>query len=253
MSNLLGVDVSKWSGDMDWQKCYDAGARFAFVRAGSINSVTGACYTDYQFIRNISLAPDHFPVGCYWYFRPQHDPEKQADYFCNLIEGENWQLPPVLDLESTGGLSPTRITESAANFVLRVNENLETLPILYSRAYWLNKWTVPDDLMKILELWIARYTSKRKPWGNLLPWPDLPAIKPRDYDDWVFWQWSADGNGRGAEFGTKSRSIDLDYFNGDQAAFDEYVNKPQPKPYPDLLDVQVGFEGQLWAGQIERV
>ena len=159
----------------------------------------------------------------------------------------------MLDLESTGGLSATRITESAANFVLRVNENLGVLPILYSRAYWLNKWTVPDDLMKLLELWIARYTSKRKPWGNLLPWPDSPAIKPRDYDDWVFWQWSADGNGRGAEFGAKSKSIDLDYFNGDQAAFDEYVNKPQPKPYPDLLDVQVGFEGQLYAGQIERV
>ena len=237
--NVLGVDVSKWQGDMDWQKCADAGAKFAFIRAGSITSVSGECYTDYHFLRNASLAPDHFPMGCYWYFRPNHDPIKQADYFCDLIKDEPWILPPVLDLEASGGLSPRQVTESSASFALRINENLGLLPMLYSRAYWLNQNTIPDDFMKLLELWIARYTSKGKPWGNLLPWPDSPSIKPRDYDAWLFWQWSAGGNGRGAEFGAKSKSIDLNYFNGDQAAFDEYINKP---PTQVELPIEIGVK-----------
>jgi GH25 family lysozyme M1 (1,4-beta-N-acetylmuramidase) len=104
-----------------------------------------------------------------------------------------------------------------------------------------------------VDLWIARYTSKRKPWGNLLPWPDSPAIKPRDFDDWLFWQYSADGNGKGPEFGASSKSIDLNWFNGDQAAFDEYINKPPESTYPpDLLDVEMTFDGHLYEGQLKR-
>jgi lysozyme len=219
----LGIDVSKWNGAMNWQTAEDAGAKFAFIRAGSINKTSGVCYTDYRFEENSTEAPGHFPVGFYWYYRPQHDPEKQADYLSELIGDKDWKLPPVLDLEESGGLSAAAVTNSAASFALRVNENLSMLPLLYSRAYWLNDNTVPDDFMKMLKLWIARYTSKGKPWGNILPWPDSPKIKPRDYDDWLFWQWSADGNGRGAEFGGSSNSMDLNYFNGDQQAFDEFL------------------------------
>ena len=255
---VLGVDVSKWQGDMDWEKCADAGAKFAFIRAGSINNVTGECYTDYHFERNASLASDHFPVGFYWYFRPNHDPIKQADYFCNLIEEELWTLPPVIDLETSGGLSPAQVTDSAARFALHIYEHLEVLPLLYSRGYWLNQNTIPDDFMKMLDLWIARYTSKGKPWGNILPYPDLPGIKPRDYDTWLFWQWSADGNGRGAEFGASSRSIDLNYFNGDQAAFDVYISKPPAQmelPASGFVKLNFEIDGKdvKYQGQVNLV
>ena len=256
MSNLLGVDVSKWQKEMDWQKCDAAGAKFAFIRAGSI-SIGGSLYTDYQFERNAELAQEYMPIGFYWYYRPQHSPEGQADYFCDLIESSEWAwlMPPVLDLESSGGLSPSAITNSAAAFALRVNENLGVLPLLYSRAYWLNANTVPDDFMKLLDLWIARYTSKGKPWGNILPWPDSPRIKPRDYDDWTFWQFSAGGNGRGAEFGAQSKSIDLNYFNGDQAAFDEYIGvEPPVYTFPPSIGVKVDIEGVVkYRGQIDKV
>lgn len=251
---LLGVDVSKWQGEMDWQKCFDAGARFAFIRAGSINNTTGECYTDYQFERNAAIAPEYLPVGFYWYFRPNHDPIYQADYFFDLIKDKDQWLPSVEDLESSGGLSAARVTNISAEFVLRLNEHSGELPLLYSRAYWLNRNTIPDDLMKLLELWIARYTSKGKPWGNILPWPDSPGYKPRDYDDWKFWQFSADGNGRGAEFGAESNSIDLDYFNGDQAAFDAYIDKPPPQlELPDDIGVKVDIEGVKYHGHIQRV
>jgi GH25 family lysozyme M1 (1,4-beta-N-acetylmuramidase) len=238
---------------MDWYTCQQAGAKFAFVRAGSI-SVGGELYTDYFFEKNAALAPDFFPTGFYWYFRPQHDPVAQADYFCNLIKDREWLLPPVLDLENNGGLGANAVTEAARVFTAQVYTNLEVWSILYSRGYWLNQYTVPDAVWDFMDLWIARYTSKGKPWGNLLPWPDSPSIKPRDWDDWTFWQYSADGNGRGAEFGASSKSIDLNWFNGDEAAFDQYINKQLDPQYPpDLLDVEMEFDGYLYAGQLRRV
>jgi lysozyme len=252
---ILGIDVSKWQKELDWLIASSAGARFAFIRAGSITLTGGNCYTDYQFERNAEIAPDYFPIGFYWYFRPYHDPIKQANYFCDLIKDKKWKLPPVLDLEEAGNLSPLGVTTAAGTFVLKVKERLNVLPLLYSRAYWLNKNTVPNDLMKLLGLWIARYTSKGKPWGNILPWPDSPGIKPRDYNGWRFWQKSAGGNGRGKEFGAvqpgASVSIDIDYFNGDQAALDSYAGEKPPDPTTESIYLEFG--GNKYIGEVKKV
>src|SRR3990167_761278 len=65
-NRVLGVDVSHWQAKrdvvpvihMDWAKCQEAGAKFAFIRAGSINAVNGICYEDYEFQYNSEVAPD---------------------------------------------------------------------------------------------------------------------------------------------------------------------------------------------------
>ena len=215
---LLGIDVSKWQLIMDWHKARSGGARFAFIRAGSIDSVSGTCYTDYQFDRNSEIAPDYFPVGFYWYFRPNFDPIKQANYFCNLIRKKRYLLPPVIDLETDGEMSAIKVTEAATIFVIEVFKQLNVWCLLYSRALWLNGHTIKAEIWSRLELWIARYINLSGPWA------DGKCI-PRDFKDWRFWQKSADGNGRGKEFGAKSRSIDITYFNGDQAGLNTYIGE----------------------------
>jgi GH25 family lysozyme M1 (1,4-beta-N-acetylmuramidase) len=218
---LIGIDVSKWQQDQNWHKARSAGARFAFVRAGSI-SVSGICYTDYQFERNSKIAPDYMPVGFYWFFRPQHDPIEQANYFCNLIRDKRWKLPPVLDLEHPGDpkLTPAKITNAAAAFIRQVFHRLSVWPLLYSRALWLTENTISDPIWALVDLWVARYKVLTGPWSD-------GACIPRDFKDWKFWQFSARNNGRGYEFGAKSRSIDINFFNGDQAAFNAYIeDKP---------------------------
>lgn len=217
MSKVLGLDCSKWQGEMDWSVARVAGAKFAFIRAGSISNITGIPYTDYQFETNARIAPDYMPVGFYWYFRPQFDPVAQAEYFCNLIKDKRWKLPPVLDLEDEGGLSAAEVTEAAKIFIIEVFVNLDVWPLLYSRAQWLNNHTVDDEVWDFVNLWVARYKE-----GLTGPWSDGFSI-PRDFDEWVFWQFSADTNNRGAEFGAKSKSIDLNYFNGDEDDFLLYL------------------------------
>jgi lysozyme len=224
MNFVPGIDVSKWQVIMSWHKARSAGARFAFIRAGSI-STGGQCYKDYQFDRNSEIAPEFMPVGYYWYFRPQFDPAAQAAYFCNLIKDKPQSLPPVLDLENVGypRCSPAKITRVAKVFAAEVFNRLNKWVLLYSRAMWLNENTLTDGIWELMDLWIARY----KP-GLSSPWSDNTCI-PRDWDDWKFWQHSAGGNGRGAEFGAQSKSIDLNYFNGDLAAFESYLGISAPR------------------------
>ena len=51
------------------------------------------------------------------------------------------------------------------------------------------------------------------------------------WDDWTFWQYSADNNNRGKEFGVDARDIDLNWFKG---SYDELlawlgVGAPEPE------------------------
>ena len=76
---------------------------------------------------------------------------------------------------------------------------------------------------------------------------------PSNFDTWVFWQFSADGNGRGPEFGASSKSIDLNYFNGDLAAFNAYIGEPPQNPYPDDIGVKIDIDGVKYHGRIGKV
>ena len=230
MANVLGIDVSKWNGVMDFGKARQAGARFCYIRAGSIDNVTGKCYEDSQFHRNKVEAVKHMPVGYYWYFRPNHDPVKQANYFADLMKGLDWDLPPVMDVEADGGLLPAIVQARLKVGVNALRVRVLVHPMVYTRGAWWNENVASDPAFGALDLWIARYTTLSKPWGN--PY-DTANLKPRDWSSWRVWQWSADGNGRGVEFGAPppplaDESMDLNYFNGDEAALYAWIGWPQP-------------------------
>lgn len=218
--NTLGIDVSHWDGELNWAKAASAGARFAFIRAGSINNITGTCYADYQLERNISLAPSHMPVGLYWYFRPNHSPLTQADFMVALMAFKPWKLRPVVDVEDAGSLPAITVAGRVVQMVARLHERLDVWPIIYTRASFWDPYVAAHSLWSGLDLWAARY--KQSLSG---PWSD-GACRFRDWTNWKFWQFSADGNGRGAEFGAPppaDADMDLNYFNGDQAAFEAYA------------------------------
>jgi len=225
-NRVLGVDVSHWQAKrdvvpvvhMDWEKCKQAGAQFAYIRAGSINLSNGICYEDFEFQYNSEVAPGLMPVGFYWYWRPQYSGIEQADYFCNLIESKDWRIPPWADVEAPlVGMTNQKAADRLQEFVDRVTSRIG-YPMIYTRGYYWNDYIASRSLWPLLDLAIARYTSKPEPWGNP---GDEDKLRPRDWREWLFWQWSADGNGRGAEFGAQSNSIDLDYYNGNQDDFDD--------------------------------
>lgn len=221
MVYALGIDVSKWQALMDWGKAASAGARFAFIRAGSSDGATGANYTDFQFERNAAEAPKKLLVGYYWFFRPEHNAISQAEYFCNLIAGKTAHLPAALDVEvNTKNLSVSIMGVRVKACLEEIERRTGRTPVVYTRASVWNPWLGKPAWAARFPLWVAHYTER--------PQPFLPSSWPA----WTFWQWSADKNGRGPEFGAQSRDIDINRFAGDETALIKFAGLTPPVPAP---------------------
>ena len=69
---------------------------------------------------------------------------------------------------------------------------------------------------------------------------NTPRI-PAPWTAWTFWQYTDKGNG--LQYGAESLNIDLNYFNGDEEAFNERFKidttptppDPQPEPTEDAI------------------
>ncbi len=105
-----GIDVSHWQGSINWPKVKAAGMQFAFMKA-----TESTTYTDTAFATNwAGAASVGIYRGAYHFARPSTasgSAVKQADYFVSRVgsfQGAG-TLPPVLDLEATGGLGVTAL------------------------------------------------------------------------------------------------------------------------------------------------
>ena len=52
----IGIDVSKWQGDIDFKKLKDAEVEFVIIRVGSSTGINGENFVDSKFIQNIENA-----------------------------------------------------------------------------------------------------------------------------------------------------------------------------------------------------
>jgi lysozyme len=101
---IHGIDVSRWQGEIDWDRVKDAGTRFAFIKA-----TEGGDHLDPNFRRNwtearrvgIPRAAYHFV----WWCRPAKD---QVRWMRKHIPRDRDALPPVLDVEWQNGSACAR-------------------------------------------------------------------------------------------------------------------------------------------------
>lgn len=79
---LLGIDVSKWNGDIDWKEVKEAGIEFAIIRAGY-----GQNTVDIQFERNIKGCIDNdIYIGIYWFsYAYTDDMATKEASFCKRV------------------------------------------------------------------------------------------------------------------------------------------------------------------------
>jgi len=219
---MIGIDVSKWQGEIDWPKTRSAGAKWAVIKAGG-GSSTGS-YTDSQFARNANeCAKVGIPQTYYWWLYPT-DGEAQAKYFYNLVKDveRHPKLGLAVDYEDTA-LTTAQYMATFIRFYSKLAELGMPPQFFYSRASFMQHRTVSSSLFDKMDLWIARYIDAPAPWGNRY---DASWTKPPHFKTWFWWQYSADGNRRGKEFGAKSADIDLNKFNGN---WDEFIGKEEKK------------------------
>lgn len=104
--HLVGIDVSTHQGLIDWQQVAQAGVQFAIIRAGYRGSTVGELYEDEQFRYNLTEArAAGLKVGVYFFSQAvnEADAREEADYVCNLLEGEKLDLPVFFDWETVDG------------------------------------------------------------------------------------------------------------------------------------------------------
>lgn len=208
---VKGIDVSYWQEQVDWDAVRGAGVEFAFVRLSY-----GEVFKDPRFEENWAGAKQAGLIrGAYQYFRPEQDPLEQAQLLLDSIAsdplGPN-DLPAVLDVEQTDGLSSSKVRQRMQIWLDAVEAGTGKRPIIYSAAFMEN---VIGSGFSDYPLWVANYTKSC---------PRLPS----GWSDWVFWQSSESGKVAGVQ-----GNVDLDHFNGTREqllAFAQGVDAPEPGP-----------------------
>ncbi len=190
-----GIDVSKWQGDIDWNKVAQEGHKFAFIRVSD-----GLNYIDSKFPYNWSEARRVGIIrGAYQFFRPNLDADQQAQLLLDKMGAlEEGDLPPVIDVEDTGGLSPTEVSNQVGKWINYVESRIGIKPIIYS-GYYFWKDNVKSLAFGEYYLW--------EPWYN--DYQTFCPTVPDPWTKWTFWQWTSSGTVSGI-----SGDVDRNIFDG---------------------------------------
>ena len=138
----IGIDVSKWQGDIDFDKIKDSGIEFVFVKLGGQNGIGGDYYIDPKFERNIEgFTNIGIPVGLYFYSyaNSPDNAKKDALWVIDQIKNYKVDLPIVFDWENWSSfnkfhVSFNTLTKSFESFAKTLKDSgYDTM--LYSRDY----------------------------------------------------------------------------------------------------------------------
>lgn len=194
-----GIDVSKYQGNIDWEKAKKAGVYFAFVRVGYRGySDTGTIAGDDYAKINIKKAYDAgVKVGIYFFSQAITKPEasEEAEFCLNFLKNNNLEeyisLPIMIDYEYSSGdvkgrlekanLPKSRHQEICDRFVNDVRNRG------YKGGIYANYGMLKNDMQptasiayNVTNYWIARYNEAT-----------------HYSDNYKFWQYSSNGKADG--------------------------------------------------------
>ena len=196
----IGIDVSSYQGDINWEKVADSGVGFAMIRAGYRGYSKGVVMEDKNFKKNIQGALDAgVEVGVYFFSQATNvwEAQEEADYLLEAIEGYDVTYPVVYDWEFIAGNSEARtsgmksddVTHCAGAFCDMVKE-AGYEPMIYFNQD-LGYLTYGLDQLTDYGFWLAEYNAK-----------------PNFYYDFDLWQYTHRGTVPGIE-GSVDLNLDL--------------------------------------------
>ena len=215
MASYRGIDVSNWSGYINWREVRDAGIEVAIIQASE-----GTFYRDPYLHEFYNGAKENgIKVGFYHFFNPGSSPtpSEQARYFVDTIRGLDSDLKLVLDLEQTGGLDNYEVTRQAIEFLEEVR-NYSGLDVAVYTYTNFAQYNLYEGLgLSEYPLWIAQLSeggpSPNPIWGN----------------KYVAWQYSDTGRVRGINAST---DLDLVY---DGMFLDDREDIPKEQKQPQRI------------------
>lgn len=173
----MGIDVSKWNGNIDWNAVKEAGIEYAIIRCGYRGSSTGALVEDPYFKQNMKNAKAAgIKVGIYFFTQATNEVEavEEASMALALLDGANLDYPIFIDTEGAGGngradgLDVETRTVVCDAFCRTVKNEGYTAGIYASRNWYYKKLTM--DTLNNYYIWLAEYRETPLYEGHYEMW-----------------------------------------------------------------------------------
>ena len=213
----FGPDVSRWQHPngkaIDWAAVRAGGSSFVIIKA-----TEGGTYTNPYFADDAAGArANGLAVGAYHYARPALPISTAADQarrFAATVGDVRRPatIAPVLDLETSGGLTSAQLITWAQVFTETLRQASGRTPIVYTYPSFWQVQMANTSAFTRYPLWLAAYRST--PPAPVGGWPA-----------WTIWQHSATSRIAGV-----SGNIDMNRFAGDAAAFTAFTDGTLASP-----------------------
>ncbi|MGH2999549.1 MAG: glycoside hydrolase family 25 protein, partial [Gaiellaceae bacterium] len=160
-----GVDVSHYQGLINWTQVASKSYRFTFQKATEGTTLVDATYP----VNRAGAEGMGLRFGAYHFARPAGTGPAtitasaiaQADFFVTTAQPQPGELPPVLDLEVTGGLGPSALAQWAQAWLDEVKARTGVSGFVYaSPNFWKDKVeNTAAFALSGYRLWVAHWTK----------------------------------------------------------------------------------------------
>ena len=176
-SSILGIDISKWNGEIDWKAIKKTNIDFVIIRAGY-----GTGYVDPYFKINIENAiKNNLMIGIYWfsYSYSYQGAKLEAEKCYKTIRKykDNITLPVFWDFEydsvnnarNHGHSISKKLASGMADTFCTTIKNKGMRSGIYTNIDYANNYFSKDVLSKY-HTWIAQWTSTCTYKGHYIIW-----------------------------------------------------------------------------------
>lgn len=171
--NKIGIDVSHWQGEIDFEKLKNAGVEFIMIRLGGTKGTNGEYFIDKYFKRNMDEAKKYnIDVGVYFYSYADsiESSLKDSKWVIKQLKKYDLQLPVAFDWEewkyfNDYHLSFFGLTSIADTFLNNIEKHGFKGMLYSSKAYLENVWMESD-----YDIWLAHYTEQTNYEGKYKMW-----------------------------------------------------------------------------------
>jgi lysozyme len=199
-TSVLGVDVSSYDKDFDWEAATNDGISFTFIRIGWRGYTEGGLNTDEYFTQNYTGAKESgLDVGVYFFSSAttEEEAKEEAQFVIDQLDSVDAQLdlPVAFDLENVSdseGRANNLSSEQASAIANAFCETIESSgyeTIIYGNISDLARYDKSVTTEANRNVWLAEYET---------------SAPSADFN-FAIWQFSAYGYIEGI-----SRNVDLD-------------------------------------------
>ena len=171
---MVGIDVSKWQENIDFEKVKKSGCEFVIIRMGVNTDIDKDISEDTYYRKNIKAAKKAgLKVGVYIYTTATTKEKalEHASWVNKTLNTQKLDFPVVFDFENWDSISKYNVSMyDITNVYLTFDKQMKKYgydTMLYSSLNYLNNVWMFNDTYNV---WLAHYTDKTSYEGNYILW-----------------------------------------------------------------------------------